>query len=108
MRRAKKIKKIFVNMQLNPNPARLIDNKRFPETIKPVPRLMRRKERVNGKVKISLKLAVRHLSVRPFAGDAFGSDITVSPIRVGQACDADAFAAGRICEFAVAYIKSHV
>jgi len=60
------------------------------------------------RLKFQLKLAIRHLSVRPIAGDALGSDITVSPIRVGQACDADAFAAGRIGEFAVTYIKSHM
>ncbi len=60
------------------------------------------------KLEFALNLAVRHLSVRPIAGDALGSDITVSPIRVGQACDADAFAAGRVGEFAVAYIKAYM
>lgn len=60
------------------------------------------------RLKLLLKLAVRHLSVRPIAGDALGSDITVGPIRVGQACDAYAFAARRVGEFAVAYIKAYM
>lgn len=60
------------------------------------------------RLEFALNLAIRHLSVRPFAGDALGSDITVSPIRVGQTSNANTFAAGRICEVAVTYIKSHV
>lgn len=54
------------------------------------------------------KLALNHLAVCPIARYALGGNITVRPIRIGKARDADAFAAGRVGEFAVAYIESHM
>ena len=49
-----------------------------------------------------------HLAVGPFTGYALGCDITISPIRIGQAGNTNAFTAGRIGEFAVAYIETDV